>query len=193
MTKLEALPHVATVQSPTAPAGQFQVSKDGHIAYATVLLDKETPDIPKADLQQIVDVAEAARATGFEVELGGQPISAVQQPPFGASEGFGILAAMIILLVAFGSLVAMGLPILTALFGIAIGFAVVDLLSHWLIVPTFATEMVAMIGIGVGIDYALFIVTRYRQGLARGPRPEGGGDAGPRHVRAGPCCSPGAR
>jgi putative drug exporter of the RND superfamily len=171
VAKLEALPHVAAVQSPTTPSGQFQVSKDGHIAYATVQLDKETPDIPKPDLQRMVDVAEAARASGFEVELGGQPVNAVQQPPFGASEGIGILAAIIILLIAFGSLIAMGLPIVTALFGIGVGVGIVSLLSRWLIVPSFGTELAAMIGIGVGIDYALFIVTRYRQGLAEGRDP----------------------
>ncbi len=78
---------------------------------------------------------------------------------------------MIIMLIAFGSVVAMGLPILTALFGIAIGFALEDLVSHLLNVPVFAPEMLAMIGLGVGIDYALFIVTRYRQGLFEGRDP----------------------
>ena len=72
---------------------------------------------------------------------------------------------------AFGSVIAMGLPIVTALFGIGIGVSIVGLLSHWMIVPTFGTELAAMIGIGVGIDYALFIVTRYRQGLAEGRDP----------------------
>jgi putative drug exporter of the RND superfamily len=169
--KLEALPHVSGVASPVGPAGQFQVSPDGHIAYATIQLDKVTQDIPTADLQKIVDTGEAARANGFQVELGGQPISAVEQPVFGASEGIGILAAIIILLVAFGSFIAMGLPIVTALFGIGAGVGVVALLSRVLVVPTFGTELAAMIGIGVGIDYALFIVTRYRQGLAEGRDP----------------------
>ena len=84
----------------------------------------------------------------------------------------GLLAAMVILLIAFGSLLAMGLPILTALFGIGTGFAVVGLLSHLTSVPSFATQLAAMIGLGVGIDYALFIVTRYRQGLHDGFDPE---------------------
>ncbi|MGD0391985.1 MAG: MMPL family transporter [Acidimicrobiales bacterium] len=90
----------------------------------------------------------------------------------GPSEGAGIVAAMLIMLIAFGSVVAMGLPILTALFGIAVGFALEDLLSHLLNVPVFAPELLAMIALGVGIDYALFIVTRYRQGLfeSRTPR-----------------------
>ncbi len=171
VTKLESLPHVSGVTSPVGPAGQFQVSPDGHVAYATVQLDKATQDIPTAALQKIVDTGEAARADGFHVELGGQPISAVEQPTFGASEGIGILAAIIILLVAFGSFIAMGLPIVTALFGIGAGVGVVALISRVLVVPTFGTELAAMIGIGVGIDYALFIVTRYRQGLAEGRPP----------------------
>ena len=171
VNQLKTLPHVSRVASPVGPAGAFQVSPDGHIAYVTIQLDKTTQDLPNAPIQKIVDTAEAARANGFEVQLGGQPISAVQQPVFGASEGIGILAAIIILLVAFGSFIAMGLPIITALFGIGAGVGVVALISRVLVVPTFGTELAAMIGIGVGIDYALFIVTRYRQGLAEGRDP----------------------
>jgi RND superfamily putative drug exporter len=169
--QLAQLPHVSGVLSPTSPAGQFQVSHNGHIAYATVQLDRQASDVPKADLDRLVAVGTAARAPGFRVEMGGQPISFTEQPSFGASEGIGILAAVIILLVAFGSLIAMGLPILTALMGIGVGVAIVSLLSQVLNVPTFGTELAAMIGIGVGIDYALFIVTRYRQGLAEGRDP----------------------
>ncbi len=90
----------------------------------------------------------------------------------GGTEAIGLLAAVVILLIAFGSVLAMGLPILTALFGIGVGFAIVELLSHATSVPEFATQLAAMIGIGVGIDYALFIVTRYRQGLHEGLDPE---------------------
>ncbi len=88
----------------------------------------------------------------------------------GPAELIGILAAIVILLVAFGSLLAMGLPILVALFGIGIGLGLVQLLSHTIATPDFATQLASMIGIGVGIDYALFIVTRYRQGLDEGLR-----------------------
>ena len=77
---------------------------------------------------------------------------------------------MIIMLLAFGSVVAMGLPVITALAGLGIGIALLELFTHVLVVPNFSPEMAAMIGIGVGIDYALFIVTRYRQGHLRGPR-----------------------
>ena len=103
--------------------------------------------------------------------LGGQAIGLVAGAKPGPAEGIGILAAIIIMLLAFGSVVAMGLPIITALFGIAVAFAVLDLLSHVVTTPIFAPEIMAMIGLGVGIDYALFVVTRYRQGLAEGREP----------------------
>ena len=108
---------------------------------------------------------------GLQVALGGAPISAVVSPSPGSSEGIGISAAIVIMLLAFGSVVAMGLPILTALAGVGVGFGVVALISHLLIDPSFSPELMAMIGLGVGIDYALFIVTRYRQGLGEGLAP----------------------
>ena len=136
------------------------------------MLTKSLSDFKKADVKRLVAAAEAANKPGFQVELGGQPIGLVEQPNMGSSEAIGMLAAIIILLVAFGSVIAMGLPIITALFGIGIGFGHRRVCSAtWSIVPTFGPQMAAMIGIGVGIDYALFIVTRYRAGAGRGPRP----------------------
>jgi RND superfamily putative drug exporter len=88
-------------------------------------------------------------------------------PSPGPSEGLGIGAAVVIMLLAFGSVVAMGLPILTALAGVGAGYGAVALISHLLIDPGFGPELMAMIGPGVGIDYALFLVTRYRHGLGR--------------------------
>ena len=124
--------------------------------------------------------------------LGGEAIGLVAGAKPGPSEGIGILAAIIIMLLAFGSVVAMGLPIVTALFGIAVAFAVLDLLTHVVTTPIFAPEIMAMIGLGVGIDYALFVVTRFRQGLAEGrTRARRWGCRWPR--RAGPSSSPGPR
>ena len=171
VNQLRSLPRVAAVISPFDPAGRSQVSSDGHIAYAQVQFDVQTIDLPKADIRAVINTAEAARAPGFEVELGGQPVEFVLAPQIGATELIGIAAAIIILLLAFGSVIAMGLPIVTALFGIGIGFAVVAFLSHAFVVPTFGPELAAMISIGVGIDYALFIVTRYRQTLDEGAEP----------------------
>ncbi|HZQ57631.1 MAG TPA: MMPL family transporter [Acidimicrobiales bacterium] len=163
MSRFRGLAHVSGVQSPFDVPGQ--VSRDGHIAAGTVQFDNTTINLPKSAIQKVVDIGRAVNRPGFQVELGGQPIDYVVSAKPGSSEAIGILAAIVILLIAFGSVIAMGLPIGTALIGIGIGAGIVTLLSHGLIVPSFGTELAAMIGIGVGIDYALFIVTRYRQGL----------------------------
>ncbi|HXQ61284.1 MAG TPA: MMPL family transporter [Acidimicrobiales bacterium] len=169
--RLETLPDVSGVTSPFAPGAVHQISSDRHIAFAVVQFDKDQATIANSSVTKLVDVAQSFARPGYDVELGGQVIGKVIAPKPGPSEGIGITAAMIIMLIAFGSVVAMGLPIMAALFGIAIGFALQDLLSHVLNVPIFAPEMLAMIGLGVGIDYALFIVTRFRQGLGEGRDP----------------------
>jgi putative drug exporter of the RND superfamily len=169
--RLSPLAHVVTVASPFSPAGAHQVARDGHIAYAVVQFDTTTAQLPEAAVKAVIEVAEGADHPGFEVALGGDPISSVITAAPGPSEGIGITAAILIMLLAFGSVVAMGLPIITALFGLGIGIALLELVTHLLTVPTFAPEMAAMIGIGVGIDYALFIATRYRQGLFEGRTP----------------------
>ena len=106
---------------------------------------------------------------GVQIEYGGDLFSEFELPE---SEIYGILAAVVILIIAFGSVLAMGLPIGTALFGLGCATAIVTLLSNPIAMPDFTTAMVAMIGIGVGIDYALFIVTRYREALHAGLSPE---------------------
>ena len=103
------------------------------------------------------------------VEYGGQLFAGFEQPE---SEILGVLAAIVILLIAFGSVLAMGLPIVTALFGLGVGIAVMGIASNGFTIPEFAPEMAAMIGLGVGIDYALFIVTRFREHLHAGMEPE---------------------
>ena len=168
---LTPLAHVSEVVSPFTAAGAHQISSDGHVAYVQVVFDQQAGDLPEDAIKQVVTTAQSFAAPGYHVALGGQAISLVAGAKPGSSEGIGILAAIIIMLLAFGSVVAMGLPIMTALFGIAIAFAVLDLLSHVITTPTFAPEIMAMIGLGVGIDYALFIVTRYRNGLAEGRDP----------------------
>jgi RND superfamily putative drug exporter len=171
LSRINGLPHVVGVVSPFDQP-QSQISqRDGRIAYATVQFDRQTDELPTSAIDAVIHAAQSAQAPGLEVELGGAPISKAVFATPGSSEAIGILAAIIILLVAFGSVIAMGLPIVTALFGIGIGFGVIALLSHGLVVPTFGPQLAAMIGIGVGIDYALFIVTRYREGLAEGREP----------------------
>ncbi len=168
---LTPLPHVQSVTSPFSPQGAHQVAADGTIAYAVVQFNTTTDLLTKSTVEAVITTAQKADHSGFDVELGGSPISAAASAAPGSSEGIGIGAAMLIMLLAFGSVVAMGLPIITALFGLGIGIALLELVTHFLVVPTFAPEMAAMIGIGVGIDYALFIATRYRQGLFEGRSP----------------------
>jgi RND superfamily putative drug exporter len=168
---LRPLAHVSSVTGPFSPGGAHQIAPHANIAFAVVQFDTITANLPPAAVNSVIDTAKAAARPGFQIALGGYPISSVAKISPGASEGIGITAAIIIMLLAFGSVVAMGLPIITALFGLGIGVALLELVTHFLVVPDFAPEMAAMIGIGVGIDYALFIVTRYRQGIFEGREP----------------------
>jgi RND superfamily putative drug exporter len=169
---MRTLPSVSAVRSPFAPGASRQMSADGHTAFVAVQFDNTTVNLKTSQTQHLVNVARGFGHSGFQVALGGNPISATVFAHPGSSEAIGVLAAIIIMLIAFGSVVAMGLPLLTALLGVGIGFGLVSFLSHSLTVPTFGPQLMAMIGLGVGIDYALFIVTRYRQGLGehRDPR-----------------------
>jgi RND superfamily putative drug exporter len=151
------------------------MSEDGTVALVTVQLDATAEKVPHATIEALMAVAEEARsqagATGVEVELGGAAVQTVESAEAG-SEGIGMLAALLILLVAFGSVLAAGLPVVVALFGLGVGLGVSTLLTHVVMVPDWAPSLVMMIGLGVGIDYALFIVTRYRTALAAGQEPE---------------------
>jgi RND superfamily putative drug exporter len=170
LDELARQPHVAAVTSPFAddPSVRRLVSEDAPIAYAEVQFDQRANDVDLDETAHMRDLVSKAGTERVQLELGG-PMFVEQTMP--ASEAIGILAAIVMLLVAFGSLLAMGLPIITALAGISIGLAIVELLAHLYDVPSFAPQVTAMIGIGVGIDYALFIVTRYRQALHDGVTP----------------------
>ena len=156
------------VVSPYDPAAAHQVSPDRTIAYAEINLSDRGFEEAVVDGNAVRALWDQLDQGQFQVELGGDLFA--EQPPF-SSEVVGLIAAVIILLVAFGSLFAMALPVVTALFGIACGFAIIAILTRFLAVPEFTGATAAMIGIGVGIDYALIIVTRYRQGLHDGLDP----------------------
>jgi RND superfamily putative drug exporter len=165
--KVGALPHVAAVISPyaTSQAGKA-ISPDGRIAFATVVFNEKANNLPKSAGEKVVGTAEAARTPGLQIELGGQAIEQTQQEGFGLTTAVGLLAAIVVLLITFGSLIAMGLPIVTALFGLGTGLGLIALFTHVVDTPNFSTELAAMIGLGVGIDYSLFIVTRFREAYA---------------------------
>jgi RND superfamily putative drug exporter len=173
LATLGKLPSVSGVTSPYGPQGAGQVSKDGRTAYATINFDKQANLLAKPDLQKVVDTAEAARTDGLRVELGGNPIEQVEQTPPGSTELIGILAAAIVLFIAFGSLFAMLMPIMTAIAGVGAGLMSVTLLTHVFEIGEIGPILAALIGLGVGIDYALFIVTRHRTGLKSGMTLEG--------------------
>ncbi len=158
------LPHVEAVISPYASASAGKaISANGQIAFATVVFDEKANLLPKSAPEHVVNTARAAAKPGLQVELGGQAIETTEQEGFGLSTGVGLLAAIVVLLLTFGSLTAMGLPIVTALFGLGTGLGAIALFTHVVDTPNFSSELAAMIGLGVGIDYALFILTRFRE------------------------------
>jgi len=165
--RVARLPHVTAVISPYSPAAAGRaISADGRIAFATVVFDEKANLLPKGAIERVVATARAAARGGrdaIDVQLGGQAIEQTEQEGFGISTAVGLLAAIVVLLLTFGSLTAMGLPIVTALFGLGTGLSVIALFTHVVDTPNFSSELAAMIGLGVGIDYALFILTRFRE------------------------------
>ena len=153
-------PIVASVTSPF-DAKQGRVSPDGTVGVAEVTF-KPGVDLQTEPVKDILPMAASLRRDGVVTEFAGQPFGAFKLPP---SEAFGLLAAVVILLIAFGSVIAMGLPILTAALGVGIAIAGVGIWSAFLSMPSFVTSITAMIGLGVGIDYVLFIVSRYKDEL----------------------------
>jgi len=168
---LRPLSHVTSVTSPLGAGGQQQLSADGRTGFAVVRFDTTDASLPGSAATGVIDTALRYARPGLKVAVGGTPADNVVSAAPGSSEGIGITAAVIIMLLAFGSVVAMGLPLLVALTGVGMGFGIVFAASHLLTVPTFGPDLMAMIGLGVGIDYALLIVTRYRQELAAGRTP----------------------
>jgi RND superfamily putative drug exporter len=160
--RIARLPHVTGVVSPYAP-GAHAISRDRTIGFATVTFDHRANALPKRAVNRVITAAESVRSPTLQVELGGQAIEQAQQASLGFATVVGIAAAIIILLLSLGSFSAMGLPIATALFGLGAGVGVITLASHVVDMPDFASELALMIGLGVGIDYALFIVTRFRE------------------------------
>ncbi|WP_053225733.1 MMPL family transporter [Solirubrobacter soli] len=169
-------PHVERVDSPFAEgAAARQIAKDKTVAFANVHMDGEQPiaDVPKEAYDKLIATAEAARGDGLQVELGGSGIQqATQQPGGGPSEFIGFIAAAIVLAIAFGSFWATVLPLFTAVLALGCGLTLTGLLAHAIDIATFAPTLATLIGLGVGIDYALFVVTRHRNAIIAGRDPE---------------------
>jgi RND superfamily putative drug exporter len=169
-------PHVERVDNPFARgAAARQISKDRTVAFANVHMDGAQPiaDVPKSAYDKLISTAEAARGDGLQVELGGSGIQqATQQPGGGPSEFIGFIAAAFVLAIAFGSLWATLLPLFTAVLALGCGLSLTGLLAHAIDIATFSPTLATLIGLGVGIDYALFVVTRHRNAIKAGRDPE---------------------
>ena len=169
-------PHVERVDSPFAEgAAARQISKDKKVAFANVHMDGEQPiaDVPKSAYDKLIATAEDANGDGLQVELGGAGIQqASQQPGGGPSEFIGFIAAAFVLAIAFGSLWATLLPLFTAVLALGCGLSLTGLLAHAIDIATFSPTLATLIGLGVGIDYSLFVVTRHRNAITAGREPE---------------------
>ncbi|MEV0482816.1 MMPL family transporter [Streptomyces sp. NPDC050508] len=168
LDKIANLPGVASVVSPYDGQGTGRISADGRTAYATVTFAHQAEDIGKSEAQAVVSAAKAAETDGLQVELGGSAIGATESSSGHTAEIVGVAVAALVLFLAFGSLAASLLPIGTALLSVGTAYAAIVLLGHAMTVADFAPMLGMLIGLGVGIDYALFIVTRHRRGLKRG-------------------------
>ncbi|GAU65596.1 hypothetical protein SSP35_01_09400 [Streptomyces sp. NBRC 110611] len=173
LAEVAELPGVSEVRGPYGgPGGDAdggrQISADGRTAYASLVFDRDTDDLDVRQVRKVVDTARAASGDGLQVELGGAGIALTEAPRAQLAELIGLGAAAVVLFLAFGSLAATFLPIVTAVAAVGTASAGISLLSHTILVADFAPMLGMLIGLGVGIDYALFIVTRHRHGLRAG-------------------------
>jgi len=156
-------PHVVSVRSPLGPEGAVQVSHDRRTAFATVNYDKPSNQVPNDAGKPVLNQIASVNVPGLKIAAGGQVMENAEGFSVGPATLIGAIAALIILLFTFGSLVAAGMPLLTAGFGLITGVALIGLATHVTSIPNVSTDLALMIGLGVGVDYALFIVTRFRE------------------------------
>ena len=168
LDRVADLPGVAAVTNPYHDPDSPLVSENADTAYATVTFDAASQDIDPAQARAVVDTAEAAETDGLQIELGGSAIALTESGGSHLAEAVGVAVAAVVLLLAFGTVAAALLPIATALVSVGTAYAGITLLGHAMTVADFAPMLGTLIGLGGGIDYALFIVTRHRRGLKRG-------------------------
>ena len=174
-TGVAALPHVLGTSDPVGAlaagrqpgAARGMVSRDGRVALIRVQYPQQA-ELTQQDLQNLKDFGAQAGQSVLRIEMGGDLFFAFEGAQTGIGEVLGLVAAVVILLAAFGSLIAMGLPIGMAVFGLALGVSSMSLIAYLVDTPSWAPVLGSMVGLGVGIDYALFIITRHREYLARG-------------------------
>jgi RND superfamily putative drug exporter len=166
--RLRALPFVNSAVDPLSKSGARFVSEDRKVAYFPVYLDVGPSELTEAQAERVLEAGEPAEAAGLETSVGGYVGQQLSKPSTEVSEAIGLTAAVIILLFAFGTATAMALPIVSAVIGLACALSLIRLLESTIQVPSVAATLATMIGLGVGIDYALFIVTRHKLQLRDG-------------------------
>src|SRR3984957_14920688 len=167
LTQVKSMPHVDSVISPYSPAGRVAVSRDRRTAFATINYDKRANLLPDKTGQPVLDAINKIHVPGLQLAAGGQVIENAEGFNIGPATAVGVIAAMLILLLTFGSLIAAGMPLITAGLGLITGIALVGIATHVTSMSNVAPELAIMIGLGVGVDYALFIVTRFKENYAR--------------------------
>jgi uncharacterized membrane protein YdfJ with MMPL/SSD domain len=166
--RVKTLPHVASVVDPFSQQGASQISKDKKTAFISILLDVGGSELTQDIAESVLQAGNPGVKAGMEVAVGGSVGTELSEPDTGSSDVIGLFAAAIILAFTFGTLVAMGLPLVSAVLGLIAGLSLITVLGHGVTVPTIAPTLATMIGLGVGIDYALFLVTRHRDNRKQG-------------------------
>jgi RND superfamily putative drug exporter len=163
LARVSALPHVAGVVSPYSPGGAVQISPDRMTAFATINYDQPANVLANSTGKPLLAQVAAVRVPSLQVAAGGQVVENAEGFSVGPATEVGVLAALLILLLTFGSLAAAGMPLITAGLGLITGVALIGLATHVTNMSNISPELALMIGLGVGIDYSLFIVTRFRE------------------------------
>jgi RND superfamily putative drug exporter len=168
VARVRRVPHVRTVIDPTGPFAPLLTSADGRTSWAQVVWDRDSFEVPRSSVDRLVEVATSAAGDGMRVGVGGQAIERPDVESTRTGEVIGLVAAVVVLAVAFGSVGAVSLPLLLAAVVVGAGFALTRLLAAWTEVNLATQAMATMIGLAVGIDYALFVLSRHRHALAAG-------------------------
>ena len=168
LERVRDLEGVRVVIDPLGPAATLLQSDDGRVAYAPIIYDRGPREVTKSQIQELFDTGAPATEAGLEVGFGGQVVERNEPEHARTSEIIGLIAAVVVLLIAFGSVIAMGAPLIGSLLGVGLGLMLISLMAAATNVMSVAPTMASMIGLAVGIDYALFIVTRHRQHLEQG-------------------------
>src|SRR4051812_36651873 len=164
--KLAKLPSIAAVRDPYA--GKGAISADGRIGFTTIQFDKQAVDLRKSDVQRVIDTAQGAANGALQVNLGGQAIEQAQQPAQSGTELIGVIVAIVVLLLVLGSVSAMSIPLIVAVSSIGVALTIVLSFASVFDIASFAPTLAVMIALGVGIDYALLILNRFRGERASG-------------------------